>query len=610
LSTASIQSNQDAGSLTEPNYFWVNNRRNYAQEISEGYLLASIETGKKDNYRELLALVKKGDVVFVCHNGMISDIGIASSNVKSSHTETMRTFRVPVKFHKLASPVDISAHKKHLIKIRSEKLPPISSLGTAQQGSYISQIALDMASFLMAKAGVSVQGQKVVNIDKGASGRILNLKDFLADLTAKDVLDTLKAFSLYEKERFCYKSSTDYDLVFDGYRYPPKAVLGFSAKQVINRVLLPDEFSGGVDSECFSILQRLGFYIEAKKDTLQKPLLFKQYKRKDICHLFEPNAVFTPKTGRWGIQGIVKLNNATDDLVFMVSLEKPHEGNPYHDYLSEDGVLSWQTQSRTKISDPFVQRLIAHDPDVSNIHLFLRSAKREAYSYLGLLDYQWHDEQTTQPVHFEWRLTNINAVENLAEQLGSELLAPAKKINPKVKDASAKTFNPEDFAAPIISNPTAKSNTKNPTKRNPPKKLVELDWAVADERNRTLGDQGEQLVMKYERNRLIAAGRADLAAVIERISLVDSAAGYDIQSFDLEGNEIFIEVKSTKGGINTPFYISANEVATANNHPGKYYLYRLHSLNLQSKTYQLYVKQGSVEEIFDLEPVSFKARVK
>ena len=64
------------------------------------------------------------------------------------------------------------------------------------------------------------------------------------------------------------------------------------------------------------------------------------------------------------------------------------------------------------------------------------------------------------------------------------------------------------------------------------------------------GDQAEDAVMVYERDRLNNLGHPELAEKIEQISKINEAAGYDIKSFDtLNSGEIIekhIEVKSAK----------------------------------------------------------------
>ncbi len=63
------------------------------------------------------------------------------------------------------------------------------------------------------------------------------------------------------------------------------------------------------------------------------------------------------------------------------------------------------------------------------------------------------------------------------------------------------------------------------------------DVAERDARNRALGQAGEELVLSSERAGLQAGGRQDLAGKVRWVSREDGdGAGYDIASFELDGN--------------------------------------------------------------------------
>ena len=63
---------------------------------------------------------------------------------------------------------------------------------------------------------------------------------------------------------------------------------------------------------------------------------------------------------------------------------------------------------------------------------------------------------------------------------------------------------------------------------------------------------------------LSAFGRNDLAESVRWVSDLDGdGAGYDIRSFEPDGSERLIEVKTTNGWDRTPFHISRNELAVA-----------------------------------------------
>lgn len=82
-------------------------------------------------------------------------------------------------------------------------------------------------------------------------------------ITREDVLNALIAIDEGSASHEFHESDR-YDLIHDGQRYAPKAVLGVAAARIAGRVLLPRDFSGGEDSSCFRILRKLGFTIEPK----------------------------------------------------------------------------------------------------------------------------------------------------------------------------------------------------------------------------------------------------------------------------------------------------------------------------------------------------------
>ena len=57
------------------------------------------------------------------------------------------------------------------------------------------------------------------------------------------------------------------------------------------------------------------------------------------------------------------------------------------------------------------------------------------------------------------------------------------------------------------------------------------------ERKKEIGRKGEEFVVDFERKALTAAGRTDLIDKVKRISIENVSAGFDILSFDENGNE-------------------------------------------------------------------------
>ena len=139
----------------------------------------------------------------------------------------------------------------------------------------------------------------------------------------------------------------------------------------------------------------------------------------------------------------------------------------------------------------------------------------------------------------------------------------------------------------------------------PPREAI--DYLRQEAHNRSLGDAGEALVVDYERLRLQLAGKDHLADNIEQVSkTVGDHAGYDIRSYEANGRDRFIEVKTTRYGRHTPFYISAGELRFSNVHAESYHLYRLFGFR---KVPRLFTLPGEVGQHVRLQPVSYRAHL-
>lgn len=131
------------------------------------------------------------------------------------------------------------------------------------------------------------------------------------------------------------------------------------------------------------------------------------------------------------------------------------------------------------------------------------------------------------------------------------------------------------------------------------------NYLEIEARNRSLGRAGEQLVMHFERERLRRAGKKRLADRIEYVAESrGDQFGYDILSFEINGRERLIEVKTTRFGPLTPFFASRNEVSVSERHDAQYQLYRLFKF---SERPRLFTLAGSLKASCRLEAVNFSA---
>lgn len=135
-----------------------------------------------------------------------------------------------------------------------------------------------------------------------------------------------------------------------------------------------------------------------------------------------------------------------------------------------------------------------------------------------------------------------------------------------------------------------------------------FDPALRDERNRALGYNGEKSVFDHEYRKLVDGDRRDLARRIRWVSQEDGdGLGYDILSFDLAGQRRLLEVKTTRGGATTPFYLTRTEADVARERPAEFRLFRLYDF---AKAPKLFSLAPPLETALRLEPLNFRASLR
>jgi len=137
-----------------------------------------------------------------------------------------------------------------------------------------------------------------------------------------------------------------------------------------------------------------------------------------------------------------------------------------------------------------------------------------------------------------------------------------------------------------------------------------IDYIKKDSEDAKTGHLGESLVIEYEQNRLRELGRNDLAEQVKWVSEVSDTFGFDILSFDILDNsdvsQRYIEVKTTELGIDTPFFVSANELQTSARLADNYWVYRV--FRIDTHTQGLYSVKGPIQEAFSLFPKVYVAK--
>jgi hypothetical protein len=132
-----------------------------------------------------------------------------------------------------------------------------------------------------------------------------------------------------------------------------------------------------------------------------------------------------------------------------------------------------------------------------------------------------------------------------------------------------------------------------------------FDPVERDRRNRALGKAGEEFVLEIEQRRLADADRSDLARKVRWVAAEDGdGAGYDVLSFEANGRESLIEVKTTNGSARTPFYLTRNEREVATERPLHWRIYRVH---LFSQAPHIFTIAPPLENAVNLTPETWRA---
>jgi hypothetical protein len=135
--------------------------------------------------------------------------------------------------------------------------------------------------------------------------------------------------------------------------------------------------------------------------------------------------------------------------------------------------------------------------------------------------------------------------------------------------------------------------------------VQKFDPVERDLRNRSLGRAGEEFVLEIEKKKLEKFQRPDLLEKIRWVSSEEGdGAGYDILSFEPDGRELLIEVKTTNGAARTPFFISENECQRAAASAESWRLYRVHLFAQNPRIFQI---TPPLDEALNLRPDIWRA---
>lgn len=135
-----------------------------------------------------------------------------------------------------------------------------------------------------------------------------------------------------------------------------------------------------------------------------------------------------------------------------------------------------------------------------------------------------------------------------------------------------------------------------------------VNYLEREARNSLLGRAGEEFAVAFERARLRQLGADRLVDRVEHVAATrGDGLGFDVRSFNADGSDRFIEVKTTAYGKQTPFFVTRNELFVSKSHAREFQLYRLFDFRTDPR---LYTVAGPIDQACTLDPVQYAARMK
>jgi len=173
----------------------------------------------------------------------------------------------------------------------------------------------------------------------------------------------------------------------------------------------------------------------------------------------------------------------------------------------------------------------------------------------------------------------------------SESVLPSFPLNP----------SPTEVKLNIVSNRDSDLKTKTKSKSNP-------DYVAKNKRNKMIGNRGEKIVLEHEKLLLKNHGLVSESENVKKAEY--DHLGYDIESYDFEGNRKYIEVKSTVNNSEIKqFHITTNELEKANNLKN-YHLYIVYDiLSAEPKIWKAGNPFNPMNEMINLKPQSYIVKI-
>ena len=173
-------------------------------------------------------------------------------------------------------------------------------------------------------------------------------------------------------------------------------------------------------------------------------------------------------------------------------------------------------------------------------------------------------------------------------------------------DAEVEASATDRILARLAAPPTPPEGTAAQRSMHGPTVRSGVNYLEREARNRSLGRMGEEFALAFERARLLDLGCARLSRQVEHVSVTQGdGLGFDVFSFEADGSDRLIEVKTTGFGIETPFFVSRNELGVSEAKGTVFHLYRVFTYRTNPRLFML---DGPLSSACRLTPIQYAAQ--
>lgn len=156
-----FRASENVQTTSTGNYWWVNHKQTYAQEVGGGYLWSPVSRsdGGYNEFYENMKRVRPGDIVFSYADARIRAVGICTAPAalmpKPSEFGTAgdawqaEGWKLPISFTVLKIPFRPKTHMEILAPLLPGKYSPIRATGDGNQAAYLAAVPPAMAYALI-----------------------------------------------------------------------------------------------------------------------------------------------------------------------------------------------------------------------------------------------------------------------------------------------------------------------------------------------------------------------------------------------------------------------------------------------------------------------------